>query len=309
MGAGRWDAGSWAATRSAYTAHAAPTVDHIYRSKTLDPLLDPRVVTLRQSRDSAANPNSTAIILGLDVTGSMDRVLDAIARQGLGTLVGELYSRQPVTDPHIMVMGIGDFECDHHPLQVSQFEAENQPLITQMEKIYLERGGGGNHHESYAAAWWFAATRTAIDCFEQRGKRGLLFTIGDEEPTPALFGEHMQRHLSGDFDSKYPGDHLLQMAQATYDVFHIMVEEGSHFRSHGHRVRSKWNALLGQHAIPLVDHRKLAEVVVSAIQVAGGANRDDVIRSWSGDTSVVVANAIGGLPATRPAAPGMNLSY
>jgi len=43
-----------------------------------------------------------------------------------------------------------------------------------MEKIYLERGGGGNNHESYAAAWLFGATRTSIDCFEKRGKQGVI---------------------------------------------------------------------------------------------------------------------------------------
>ncbi len=198
MGSGRWDARDWASTRTSYTKAARPTVDHIYTSRSIVNELDPKGVMLRESRDSAANPNSTAVIIGLDVTGSMDKVLDAMARTGLGTLVGSIYERQPISDPHVMIMGIGDFECDQAPLQITQFEAENAPLISQMEKVYLERGGGGNHHESYAAAWLFAATRTSIDCFEKRGKRGYLFTVGDEEPTPKLFGSQIVRFLGGE---------------------------------------------------------------------------------------------------------------
>jgi hypothetical protein len=306
MGSGRWDSRDWASTRSSYTTAAKPTVDHIYTSRTLDAGLDPKTVTLRESRDSAANPASTAVILALDVTGSMGRVLDVMARAGLGTLVGSLYERQPITDPHVMVMGVGDFECDSAPLQVTQFEAENAPLITQMEKVYLERGGGGNHYESYAAAWLFAATRTSTDCFEKRGKRGYLFTIGDEEPTPKLLGRHIARVLGGEDSGDLDGEHLLAMAQASYNVFHVLVEEGDYARSHPHQVREKWAALIGQNLIPLADHRKLAEVVVSAIQVAEGHDRDAVAKSWGGDTALVVARAVQDI-ATSAKSGGMKL--
>jgi hypothetical protein len=121
MGSGRWDSKDWATTRSAYTVHAAPTVDHIYKSHNLHPGLDPKLIRLRESRDSSDNPNSTALVVGLDVTGSMDIVLDQMARTGLGELVGNVYDRKPITDPHIMIAGIGDMECDHAPLQVTQF--------------------------------------------------------------------------------------------------------------------------------------------------------------------------------------------
>jgi hypothetical protein len=307
MGAGRWDSRDWASTRSAYSYTAKPTTDHIYTSRRLDPGLDPKGVTLRESRDSVANPNSTALIVALDVTGSMDRVLDAIARTGLGTLVGSIYERQPITDPHIMIMGIGDFEYDTGPLQVTQFEAENAPLVTQMEKIWLERGGGGNSYESYAAAWLFAATRTSIDCFEKRGKKGYLFTVGDEEPTPKLIAAQVQRHLGGEATHDLDGEHLLAMAQATYNVFHVIVEEGSHARAHPDRVRDKWARYLGQNVLPLSDHTKLGELVVSAIQVAEGADRDAVAKSWDGDTSLVVARAVKDIATATSSTGGMKL--
>lgn len=292
MGSGRWDSRDWATSRVSYSHTAKPTVDHIYTSRHLDTALDPAKVKLRESRDSSANPNSTAVIIGLDVTGSMDQVLDAMARTGLGTLVESIYERQPISDPHIMVMGIGDFECDRAPLQVTQFEAENAPLVTQMEKVWLERGGGGNHHESYAAAWLFAATRTATDCFEKRGKRGYLFTVGDEEPTPKLFGDQIRRFMGGEATGDLDGEHLLAMAQATYNVFHVMVEEGSHASMYHDRVRDTWVSQIGQNLLLLSDHTKLAEVVVSAIQVAEGHDRDAVAKSWGDGTALVVSRAI-----------------
>jgi hypothetical protein len=49
----------------------------------------------------------------------------------------------------------------------------------------------------------------------------------------------------------------------------------------------------------LKDYRRLAEVVVSAIEVNEGRDRDTVANSWSGDTSVVVAHALRTQPAGR----------
>lgn len=307
MGSGRWDSRDWAASRTSYSHTAKPSVDHIYTSRKLDAGLDPAKVILRESRDSAANPASTALIVGLDVTGSMDRVLDAMARTGLGTLVGAIYERQPITDPHIMIMGIGDFEHDNSPLQVTQFEAENAPLISQMEKVYLERGGGGNNYESYAAAWLFAATRTVTDCFEKRGKRGYLFTVGDEEPTPRLISAQIKRVMGGDQIGDVDGEHLLAMAQATYNVFHVIVEEGSYASSRPDRVRSAWVKALGQNVIPLSDHTRLGEAVVSAIQVAEGHDRDVVAKSWGGDTSLVIARAVQDIAVATSSSGGMKL--
>ncbi len=299
MGGGRWDPKDWSATRVNYTKAAAPTADHIYKSRALNADLDPKGVTLRESRDSDANPNSTAVIIGLDVTGSMSMLLDSMAREGLGKLVGEIYDRKPITDPHVMVMGIGDVEWDSAPLQVTQFEAENQPLVAQMESIWLERGGGGNDHESYSAAWLFAANRTAIDCFEKRGKRGYLFTVGDEEPTPQLSPRNVELHLGGESFSEagLTGAALWERVTMMYDCYHVLVTEGSYASHHPESTREAWANLIGQKLIVLEDHTKLAEVVVSAIQMAEGASRDAIASSWSGDTSVVVASALAGLPA------------
>lgn len=305
MGSGRWSADDWAAYSSAHI-RGKRSVDDIYTSRSLARELDPRGVAVRESCDSADNPQSTALIVALDVTGSMSKVLDAMARTGLPTLAEEIYARQPITDPHIMFMGIGDVEVgDTAPLQVTQFEADIR-IAEQLTKIYLERGGGNNPYESYGLAWYFAALHTRIDCFRKRGKKGYLFTVGDEEPTPYLRAEHIERVLGYRPQADaFSAEQLLTMVSRQYEVFHVMVEEGSYFRAHGDRVVRKWTDLLGQRALRLSDHTRLAEVIVSALQVAEGGRADEVIASWDRSTGLVVAGAISSLAPSARAKGGL----
>jgi hypothetical protein len=293
MGGGRWSASDW--DKYSSKTYSGKSTKDIFRTAKMDNDLNPNGVT-RESRDSIDNPNSNAIILALDVTGSMGCVLDSCVR-GLGTLVQEIYDKKPVTDPHIMCMGIGDVTCDNSPVQATQFEADLR-IAKQLEKIYLEGGGGGNSFESYTAAWYFAAVHTQIDCFEKRGKKGYLFTIGDEEPAPVLSAFDVKKFFGTTPQANLSAQDLLEIASRQYHVFHLMVEQGSHFRYNGDTVVQKWTELLGQRAIRLVDHTKLAEVIVSTIRVNEGEAHDTVISTWDGSTSLVVKKAISGLTKT-----------
>lgn len=290
MGSGRWDAEDWT-SYSTSKSYASKPVGAIYTSRTLDPDLNPRNVT-RESRDSNDNPHSTPLIVGLDVTGSMHAVLDVMAKHGLNTLVSEVYDRRPITDPHVLCAGIGDVEMgDRAPLQVTQFEADLR-IAQQLEKLYLEGGGGGNSYESYALLWYFAARHTATDSYEKRNKKGYLFTIGDEEPTPYLRKEDLALVL-GDTEEarRLDVNALLTEVSRKWEVFHVMVAEGNHASAHPDRVKAEWSALLGQRALWLSDHTKLAEVIVSTIQIVEGVSHDDVVGSWDGSTALVVKGA------------------
>lgn len=293
MGSGRWSPTDWT-TYASVNNYAGKSTADIYASTTMTNDLDPKGVKIRESRDSIDNPNSNAIIIGLDVTGSMKSVLDVMARKGLNTLVTEIYNRKPVSDPHVMCMGIGDCEAgDRAPLQVTQFEADIR-LAQQLEKLYLEGGGGGNNYESYALAWYFAAKHTSIDCFEKRGKKGYIFTIGDEEPTPYLRKEDIKRVFGDDeeIQDNIKMHDLLTLVSRQWEIFHVIVEEGSHARSHKDKVFGAWGDILGQRAIHLSDHKKVAEVIVSTLQICEGAALETVTESWDGTTSITVSNAV-----------------
>jgi hypothetical protein len=304
MGAGRWTVDDWK-KYSTKTIDTARTVDDIYTSRGLDKNLDPKGVTLRESRDSADNPESTAIIIALDVTGSMDEVLDQMARTGLKTVAEEIYNRKPVTDPQIMFMGVGDANYDSAPLQITQFESDIR-IAEWLSKIYLERGGGGNDSESYIFPWYFAAKNTSIDCFEKRNKKGIIFTVGDECPTPYLSDSQIEEFLGEkpQFE-KVTAVEALAMVSRQYEVFHLMVEEGSYCRTNKTEVFAKWRKLLGQHAIPLSDHTKMGEVIISTLQVLAGDDKDEVAASWDGSTGLVVKHAIKDLTVTAKDSGGL----
>jgi hypothetical protein len=292
MGGGSFDPAAYAAYSK--TTVGKTTAD-IYGASGLHPDLNPRNV-VRESRDSTDNPQSTPVIVALDVTGSMGMLADVIARNGLGVLFNELLEQKPISNPHIMFMAVGDANCDKAPLQVSQFEADNR-IVEQLIKIYLEHGGGGNNFESYNLPWYFAARHTVHDSHEKRAKRGYLFTVGDEEAPQALttaqisdvVGDTLQRELS-------PAE-MLSEAQRTYDVFHIMIGEGSHASHHEKPVRESWQKMLGQRAMWLTDHKKLAETIIGAIEVAEGALAETVAARLG----TVVGAAVGKIaPGRRP---------
>jgi hypothetical protein len=300
MGYARWNDEDWSRYAASTTGRSR---DEIF-GRRLDAALNPHGVKLRESRDSALNPQSNAIVTALDVTGSMGMIAEVMARQGLGTFITEVLKRRPVTDPHLMFMGIGDANCDRAPLQVTQFEADIR-IAEQLAKIWLEGGGGGNRFESYDLAWYFAATHTAIDCFEKRRQKGILFTIGDEEPSPRLLTRQVKTVVGDNLPSDLDAAALLAMVERSWDVFHIVVEEGSHCRANRDTVVRLWTRLLGQgRVIPLADHTRLAEVMVSTIEVHAGRDRGAVAGSWSGDTRLVVARALGTVAARASHAAG-----
>jgi hypothetical protein len=300
MGSGRWDPSDWKGYTSSRSYDTKSTAG-IYASSGMDPLLDPKGVKIRESRDSADNPRSTPIIVGLDVTGSMGMVADVMARKGLNTLITSVYDRKPVTDPHVMIMGIGDVNYGHAgssgdsaPLQVTQFEADVR-LAEQLEKLYLEHGGGGNLSESYALAWYFAAHHTAIDSFEKRGIKGYLFTIGDEHPTELLTASDIERVLGYKPQADVDLEALLTLVSRQWEIFHVIAAEGDCASRYAKSVRDKWSAMIGQRALWLSDHTKLAELITSVIQIHEGTDARRVVDSWDGSTALVIRDAVAGL--------------
>lgn len=295
MGSGKFDHVSY---RAFTTSTASLRTEEIYTSRAIDPSLDPKGVKVRESRDSADNPESTPLIVGIDVSGSMGMLADNIARKGLGVLFEGIFDRKPITDPHVMFMAIGDANCDRAPLQVSQFEADKR-IIDQLTKIYIEHGGGGNHFESYNFPWYFAAFHTVHDSMEKRGKRGYLFTVGDECSPDDLTQAQIKQFCGDDLQNELSTRDMLELAQRLYDVYHVVIKEGDYARGHLGRVKQTWGDLLGQHVILLDDHNQLAETIVSAIEVAEGRDADESAARWGGAAARVVHDAVKGIPKGR----------
>ncbi|SOC26773.1 hypothetical protein SAMN05428964_105204 [Thalassospira xiamenensis] len=288
MGSGRWDSDAWASYTRSHVAGRSKS--EVFSSRSMSDDFDPKNIKLRESRDSDDNPNATPIIIGGDVTGSMGSLAHEFMRGRLHTMATDVYDRKPVTDPHIMFMAIGDADHDSAPLQVTQWEADIR-IAEQLQKIYLEQGGGANSYESYHLPWYFAATRTSMDSFEKRGKKGVLFTYGDELPPPKLTKAQVSKVFGDTLQEDLETEQVLQMAERTFDVYHFVLTNVGQAR--GRRdTMDEWLKVMGERAVPISDDTKLTEVMISILELRAGRDKDDVVNSWSGDTSLVVADAI-----------------
>lgn len=238
MGNGRFSSTDWDVFSS--TTTAGRSTREIFSAFSLHETLNParaRNLT-REARDSASNPHSTPLIVGLDVTGSMHSIPDYMVRDGLPVLFKTIYERKPIPDPQIMFAGIGDVVCDRAPLQVSQFEADIS-IAQQLKNLYLEGGGGGNSSESYPLVWYFAGMHTSTDSFEKRKKKGYLFTIGDELAPDGITAEQIGRVMGVWPQQDFSTSDLLDIASRSWNVFHITIEEGANYRHMPNRVPCK----------------------------------------------------------------------
>lgn len=295
MGSGTFDAGAYRRYASTTTGKST---DEIYSSRAIDKDLNPKGVKLRDSRDSADSPNSTPIIIALDVTGSMGIIADTLARDGLGVLMKEILDSKPVSNPHIMFMAVGDVHCDQAPLQVSQFEADNR-IVEQLTKIWLEHGGGGNDSESYNLPWYFAANHTEHDSIVKRGKRGYLFTLGDESTPERLTPDFINQVLGTKPERVGDNAELLRDAQRKYDVFHIIIEQGDYAKGNLDQVQKAWRGLLGQHVISLSDYKKVPETIVGTIEVIEGRDRAKVEVKYGSAVGAAVKHLTPGRVAPK----------
>ena len=292
MGQGRWDSAAFNSFQGAHTA--GRTRAQVFTASSLPAQFDPSKFAVRESRDSAANPLSTPIQIYGDVTGSMGAIAERLIRRELDTVMQEIHRRKPVTDPHILVGATGDAFSDRGPLQMTQFEADVR-LADQLKDIWLEGNGGGNEGESYLLAHYAAAMKVSTDSFEKRGRKGFLFTIGDEPAHRKLTKEQIKAVFGIDSERDLTAEDCLAMAARSTEVFHVVLKNVGYASGRLSRVLDTWKSLLGERVLVLDDETKVAETIVSTLQVMAGESVSTVASSWSGSTAVTVANAIGGL--------------
>lgn len=127
-----------------YTTKSANEIFEQNRKRMIHESMVPSKALLREARDSQAHPHSIPIVLALDVTGSMGHIPHYLVKEGLPNLMAGIIQRG-VPDPQILFLPIGDHECDHYPLQVTQFESADEELDMWLTRTYIESGGGGNN--------------------------------------------------------------------------------------------------------------------------------------------------------------------
>lgn len=289
MGYTNWSDDAYTHLRSARAGASADDIFTNNRTGRADPRMLPKGVQFRESRDSDIHPESLAVAVFLDETGSMGRIPEVLVREKLGALMNTLIDHG-VAHPQILFGGIGDHVSDEYPLQVGQFESGTDELDQWLTGLYLEGNGGGQNRESYTLAWLFAARHTSCDCFEKRGQKGFLFTIGDEAAWDVLQAKAL-RPLMGYAQAEDLTDkQLLEEAQRSYHVFHIHINEASY--KDDPTVLGYWRKMLGERLIILNNYNALAETIAATVAVMHGVDLADVLATFDGSTAGTVKNAL-----------------
>lgn len=283
-----------------HAAHAALVADRagksheaVFRQNACHPLMNPKGLGLRESRDSAEHPASLAVVFALDVTGSMGNIPRALAQRDLPQFMRLLEACQ-VADPQILFTAIGDASSDAAPLQVGQFESTAELMDQWLTWSYLEGGGGGQGHESYELAFYLLAEHLHVDCWEQRRHKGYLFMTGDELPYPAL-SRHQVEHLFGEqLDEDVPIEELIAAAAEQFHLFFLIPDLARRRACEG-----RWRELLGDHVIVMEDAADTCAVAASLVGLTEGrlGNLDAAVKALrshglAADQAARVARAV-----------------
>lgn len=283
MGGGAWSASTYATTtgaaiRSGTTfAYSSAMASAPLSARKAHEDLDPKRTAgsgpfagkvVREARDNDEHPYSLAIALGFDETGSMGNV-PRVLQTKLGQVHGLLQRKGYVEDPQVLMAAYGDAQTgEPAPLQVGQFESDNKG-DEDLNNVFLVGNGGGNGGESAALLWYYLGRAAQLDSLDKRGKKGYLFTIGDEVPLNVTKDEVTQ--FIGTFDD-FESSHLtpaqaLAYAQEKFEVFHIIIDNSA---AHWQDSVNVYTKLLGKNAIVLQSEADVAETIATIIGVNEG---------------------------------------
>ncbi|MBR6513296.1 MAG: hypothetical protein IKT46_00540 [Clostridia bacterium] len=275
MGRGSYTSADWLSLRSSRRLDSTEDVGNIFKYKTATDRNSTRLITYRESRDATEGSGSTPIIIGFDVTASMGYLAKELATNSVHSTVTKLLNESCCSAPQILCAAIGDCKSDKYPLQVTQFESDIR-IIEQLLELCLEGGGGGNNGESYNLLWYFAAHHTRHDHFDKRGKKGYIFTIGDDLCHPSLSSAEINSNFSSYQKYDISNQELLLEAQKRYHVFHIHIDRGITADT---EIFQKWTALMpGRCAlIGIKDIDCLSDLITTIITYTEGASLNDAL--------------------------------
>jgi hypothetical protein len=242
--------------------------EQVFKQQAIHPLMDPKGVRVRESRDSQDHPRSLGIVFALDVTGSMGGIPRLLAKEQLPMFM-RILGDCGVVDPQLLFLAVGDATSDLAPLQVGQFETTAELMDQWLTRSWLEGGGGGGGQESYELALYFLAQHTEMDCWVKRKKRGLLFMTGDELPYETL-SRHIAEAVVGDrLDGDLKLDEIVAELQKTFVPFFIIPDARRRARCEG-----RWREVLGDHVICMDDPHDICFVTAGALLISEGLVKD-----------------------------------
>ncbi|MBQ3656754.1 MAG: hypothetical protein II956_07915 [Bacteroidales bacterium] len=240
MGAGHY---SYDTARMRTASYASASREQIFAKRTMDSKMNPKNA-VRECCETDEHPDTLPIIIGLDVTGSMGHVPEALIKKDFPEVMKKLLD-EGIPCPQLCFTAYGDHECDDFPLQVGQFEASDELMEKWLTSIYLEGGGGGNGGESTSLVYYFAARHTSCDAINKRGKKGLVITIGDEPNLPD-YPKNALKEIFGGAEKDMTSAEIIGEAQKNWEIYHINILD---YAGKMKATSSCWQELLADHFI------------------------------------------------------------
>jgi hypothetical protein len=288
MGGGSWDVGTYRSHVTSSVAKTGSSFGYSAVTKTkpssswvVADSLDPKKLNtfdrnVRECLSTAEHPDATPIAVIFDVTGSMGGI-PKILQEKLPQLFGLLLRKGYVADPQLLFGAVGDANSDRVPLQIGQFESNNES-DKQLADIFLEGGGGGGNHESYELALYYLARHAELDC-NKDGRLGYLFIIGDERVYGKVSRGQVSRYIGDSLQEDIPTADIVAEAQAKFNVFYLFASQAMY---HPAEVLNGtdgsgacyWRNLLGENAIILEDAAAVCETIGLAIGLLEGTAAD-----------------------------------
>ena len=274
MGGGAWTSAALddytystrGVSSTTYASNSTVRVQDAFKAYGIHRDLNPRYFSFRECLDTDEHPNTTPVILALDVTGSMGSAAVEVSKK-LGYIMTELYTANTKPDIEFCIMGIGDLDCDDAPVQMSQFESDIR-IAEHLDKVYFEGHGGGNFSESYTAAWYMGLYHCKLDCWK-RGKKGIIITLGDELLNPYLGKDDIAKHIGDKVQDDIDTADLYKQAIERFDIHHISVDDPgtcyARYNSCGNcrMVDNSWKLLGENYHVSTIDglHKLIAQII------------------------------------------------
>jgi hypothetical protein len=306
MGGGSFSYKSYASVSATRAHKSADAIFEQNVAKAIHKDLDPNGLKVRESCDSPEHPESNALGIWFDQTGSMGRAPLIFAKEKLGGLMKILLAKGYVDHPQILFGCFGDFSDGHGALQMGQFESD-QRIDDCLTKMWLVGSGGGTHSESAELAFYAMARHTKIDCFDKRGKKGYMFLVTDEMPYDVVSAYQVKKLFGDTVQSDIKVEDILAEVQERYEVFMVYLHTGHYGEAIQKKVLARWKTLLGERVLELEDPEHICETIGAAVgrmegRDVDGITRDlvdigasaDAIRKAVNATALVPAGAAGG---------------
>lgn len=275
MGGGSYDSDVHRSATRTRRAKGIDDFDYSSHATHIHPNLDPHRILGKpysklESRDSKEHPESTAIFVAFDVTGS--NVNNArVAQQKLPNLMDML--KKHVKNPQILMAANDDFRVEPEKcIQISDFESDNR-IDEHLRNLILVSNGGGNSGESYDLLLYAAARLTVLDCMEKRGKKGYLFMYADEplmeevrrDQVAHVFGQRLQ----ADIDINV----IIAEVRKLYNLFLISTVRPEY------GAEKQYLELFGRDSvITLQDPGMICELIASVVSFNEGITDSDIVK-------------------------------